>query len=211
MSSLPHFEYEKQFWDQGFQSIAGFDEVGRGPLAGPVVAAACILPREDEIPGIRDSKKLSKAQITEIYLLLTRHPQVHYALGFATPEEIDQINIRQASLLAMKRALGGLKIKPDILLVDGRDVFTQEIPSYPIIKGDMHCMSIAAASILAKYTRDELMRKVHSEYPMYQFDQHFGYPTTVHLASLKKWGPCEIHRMTFSPVKQEIEKRKQGI
>ncbi len=211
MLTLPHFDYEKRFWAKGYTCIAGCDEVGRGPLAGPVVAAACILPKEEVIPGIRDSKKLSKSQIAHLFECLTNHPLVIYALGLATPQEIDQINIRQASLLAMQRALENLPTQPDFLLVDGRDIFTDKIPSLPVIKGDLHCMSIAAASIVAKFTRDELMRKVHSEYPMYQFDQHFGYPTAAHLKNLSEWGPCAIHRTTFSPVRQEMERRKKGL
>jgi ribonuclease HII len=203
---LPDFSYEKKFSSEGFARIAGCDEVGRGPLAGPVVAAICIL-RDQAVEGVKDSKKLSKGQISAVFERLTTHPKVSYGIGFASPEEIDQINIRQASLLAMRRALESLPAEPDLILVDGRDIFTKEIPSIPIIKGDLVCMSIAAASIIAKFTRDELMRKIHSEYPMYQFNEHFGYPTKAHLNSLREWGPCKIHRTTFSPVRLEIERK----
>jgi ribonuclease HII len=165
------------------------------------------LPREETIEGIKDSKKLSKGQIAIVFEKLITNPKVCYGIGFASPEEIDEINIRQASLLAMRRALESLTSQPDLILVDGRDIFTKQIPSIPIIKGDLVCMSIAAASIIAKFTRDELMRKVHSEYPMYQFNEHFGYPTKAHLTHLKEWGPCKIHRTTFSPVRLEIERK----
>jgi ribonuclease HII len=199
--SSPLLEYEDALWQLGYESVAGVDEVGRGPLAGPVVACACILPKHIAISGITDSKSLSAKQRTELEMLLTSHPEVYFALGIITSEEIDRVNILQATLLAMREAVLALSKKPDYLLVDGRDVPNTEILARAVIRGDSLSQSIAAASIIAKVHRDAMMQEYHRQYPQYGFDKHKGYGTKLHLEAIAKYGITPIHRRSFAPCK----------
>lgn len=178
---------------------AGIDEAGRGPLAGPVVAAAVILPKNFELDGINDSKKLNNTKRLILYNKLIEELDC-YAIGIIEPQEIDKINILRASLKAMKIAVNNLEKSPDYLLVDGNHRIPMPIPQELIIKGDGKCTSIAAASIIAKVTRDRIMENYHNEYPQYNFTKHKGYPTKEHIEALKKFGACPIHRRSYSRV-----------
>jgi len=185
----------------GFENLVGVDEAGRGPLAGPVVACAVILPQYIRLKGVNDSKTLSKYERTKL-LPLILETSLDCSVGIAFHDEIDNINIRNASLLAMKRAVYGLEIKPDLCLIDGKDV-PQELlyPAIALVKGDSRSLSIAAASIVAKQVRDSIMEEMHNMFPMYGFDKHKGYPTELHRLMLKEFGPCKYHRITFNGVK----------
>lgn len=194
-------KYEKRARSDGYRQIAGLDEAGRGPLAGPVVAAACILPEKVFFPGVDDSKKLIPPIREELFSLLTGHSGVHFGVGVVDCEVIDSINILQATIQAMLEAVKNLTLLPDLLLVDGMDLPGSGIPVWKIVQGDSLSKSIAAASILAKVTRDKLMDKYHERWPEYQFNQHKGYGTPGHLEALEKFGPCPIHRKTFAPIK----------
>jgi len=184
-----------------YRLICGVDEAGRGPLAGPVVAAAAILPPNHGINGIRDSKKLSPRRREELAGLI-RERSVAWSVAFSSPFEIDQLNIFQATLLAMRRAVEGLSVSPSEVLVDGTHCPEWSIPSRAIVKGDSLIEVISAASILAKTARDHEMLKLHHTYPQYRFDKHKGYPTPEHLELLRKHGPCEIYRQSFGPVQR---------
>jgi ribonuclease HII len=188
--------------------VAGVDEAGRGPLAGPVVAAAVVLDDRRPIDGLKDSKALSAGQRAVLARRIRRSARA-FALGFATPAEVDAHNILRASLLAMERAVLGLALLPDLIRVDGRDVprFARNPQAYlaePVIRGDATVPCISAASILAKVCRDRLMRRLHRRYPGYGFDRNKGYPTPAHLAALEAFGPCEIHRASFAPVRRKL-------
>lgn len=199
-------KYEKKAKLQGFQKIAGVDEAGRGPLAGPVVAAACILPPRVKFIHLNDSKQLTAEQRLKLFKALTRSKNICYGIGIIDHLMIDMINILQASIQAMLQAIRQLQITPDLLLVDGmhlNDVI--DIPSWKIIEGDALSQSVAAASILAKVTRDRLMQQYHDEWPHYNFKQNKGYGTPEHLEALEKFGPCPIHRKTFAPVAKKEE------
>lgn len=193
--------FEEKAYLEGYQVIAGIDEAGRGPLAGPVVAAACILPRGLLIEGVNDSKKLTGKVRERLFNRLTGDPSIKYGVGIISPEEIDRINIYQATIQAMWQAVDQLSVSPDYLLIDGMALIHASIPCLKIIKGDQLSLSIAAASIIAKETRDRLMRSYHEQWPAYGFDQHKGYGTERHLEALDRHGPCPIHRYTFEPVK----------
>lgn len=186
--------YEKQYEAAGF--LCGIDEVGRGPLAGPVVAGAVILPKDCQILYLNDSKQLSEKKREELYEVITREA-VAYGLGFSTPERIDEINILQATYEAMREAISKLDVSPDILLNDAVTIPQVEIKQVPIIKGDAKSISIAAASIIAKVTRDRLMVQYADVYPEYDFASNKGYGSAAHIAALKKYGPTPIHRRTF--------------
>lgn len=190
--------------EKPFKNVAGVDEAGRGPLAGPVVAAACILPEKHSIQGIQDSKKLTPEERETVYKKLKKSKDVHWAIGVVSVEEIDRINILQASLVAMQIAVEKLSMKPDFILVDGLHTPKVNIPSKAVVKGDDLYLCISAASILAKVERDALMREFHKQWPEYGFDQHKGYATPQHLEALDKLGPCPIHRKSFSPVRQAL-------
>ena len=191
--------FEKEAWTLGFQNIAGVDEVGRGPLAGPVVSAAVILPRGKQILGLNDSKQVSDKKRKQLLLEIQTYA-VGIGIGMASVEEIDTLNIYQASRLAMTRAIGNLSIPCDYLCVDAMNL-DAEIPQKSIIKGDARSVSIAAASIVAKETRDQLMVEYAKEFPGYGFEKHVGYGTKEHLKALKKLGVTPIHRRSFAPVK----------
>lgn len=190
------FVYENTARVNGYQMICGIDEAGRGPLAGPVFAAAVILPENAVIEGINDSKKLSEKK-REILYDVIKETAISWSVGFATETEIDEINILQATFLAMKRACDGLSVRPDFALVDGNRMPHLGVETQLIIKGDALSASIAAASILAKVSRDRLMYEIDSIYPEYQFAKHKGYGTALHTKMLKKYGPCPVHRKKF--------------
>ncbi len=190
------FLYEKEAAQKGYSAVCGIDEAGRGPLAGPVFAAAVILPAEVEIPGLNDSKKLT-AKKREALFPLIQEKAVSWSVAFATESEIDEINILQATYLAMRRACEGLSIPADYALVDGNRMPPLSVPGETIIKGDGLSASIAAASVLAKVSRDRLMLELDSLYPEYQFAKHKGYGTALHVELLRKYGPCPIHRRSF--------------
>ncbi|HBC57987.1 MAG TPA: ribonuclease HII [Gammaproteobacteria bacterium] len=189
-----------QQWIAPHQLVAGVDEVGRGPIAGPVVAAAVILPLHCSIEGIKDSKLLSASKRESLYSQITTGA-LAWSVGRAEVEEIDKINILQATLLAMKRAVDSLSVVADVVLVDGNRCPEIESPCQAIIKGDTLVSSIAAASIVAKVTRDREMINLHAEFPEYGFDQHKGYGTKAHLNALQEFGPIGCHRRSFAPVK----------
>ncbi len=194
MSEL--WNYEHICYDEGFEIVCGIDEAGRGPLAGPVCAAAVVLPRDLEIEGLNDSKKLSDKRRRVLFDEITAQA-VTYGIAFATEQEIDEINILQATFLAMRRALAQLSIQPSIALIDGNRETDFGLPVRTIVKGDSLSANIAAASILAKVTRDDFMLEQAKLYPEYGFDIHKGYGTKAHYEALRKYGPCPIHRRTF--------------
>ena len=183
--------------------IAGVDEAGRGPLAGPVVAAAVILNGKNPIPGLQDSKSLTATQRERLSCMIQACAS-SYCIAQATVAEIDQLNILQATLLAMRRAVEGLHIKPTQVLVDGNRLPNLSIPAQAIVKGDATIAAISAASILAKVHRDQLCHELHAQYPDYGFAIHKGYPTATHIHALHKHGPCPAHRQSFAPVKKAI-------
>lgn len=195
--------YEKELYAQGIHLIAGVDEVGRGPLAGPVVAAAVILPKACKIPGLNDSKKIPKSKHKEIYEAVLQNA-IAIGIGIKDNQVIDQVNIYEATKLAMMEAIGQLEPQPQHLLIDAMKL-DLPIPQTSIIKGDANSLSIAAASIVAKVTRDQMMEEFDCEYPGYDFTQNAGYGTANHLAGLDKLGVTPIHRRSFEPVKSMCE------
>ncbi len=189
-------EYEKKTINKGFKYVCGVDEAGRGPLAGPVCAAAVILPEGHIIEGVNDSKKLSEKKREALFDVI-KSEALAYSIAFATVEEIESMNILNATMLAMKRAVDGLSVKADYALIDGNRLPPLDIPCEYVIKGDAKSMSIAAASILAKVSRDRLCYEYAEKYPEYGFDKHKGYGTKLHTEKIKEYGPCEIHRLSF--------------
>lgn len=196
--------YEKGAFSKGYRYVAGVDEAGRGPLAGPVVAAACILPTSFTIEGINDSKQLTFKQRDALYHMLRAYPGVMFGVGVVDEGMIDRMNILKASLYAMDLAIQSLSKEPDYLLVDGTYLPNSSIPGEAIVKGDSHSLSIGAASIIAKYERDRLMIEYHKQFPCYGFDQNKGYGTKAHLKALATHGPCPIHRKSFAPLKSFV-------
>lgn len=196
MSGIDMFFYENQLKGQGYKCICGVDEAGRGPLAGPVCAAAVILPEDVNIPGLNDSKKLSDKRRRELFPMI-KEQAVAYSIAFASEQEIDDINILQATFLAMQRAIDGLQVKADFALIDGNRQKDFGLPVCTVVGGDGLSASIAAASILAKVTRDDFMLELAKEYPQYGFEVHKGYGTKVHYEALARFGPSKVHRMTF--------------
>lgn len=190
------WEIEEEFKSQGFEIICGVDEAGRGPLAGRVYAAAVILPMNEQIPGLNDSKKLSDKKRRELFPVICDR-SLSYGIGFATEQEIDEINILQATFLAMERAMEQLKIRPDLALIDGNRQKDFGLPVKTIVKGDSRSANIAAASVLAKVSRDDWMISMAEKYPEYGFEIHKGYGTRAHYQALEAHGPCPIHRMSF--------------
>jgi ribonuclease HII len=195
--------FEKKATAKGYQKIAGIDEAGRGPLAGPVVSAAVILPPAFSVAGVIDSKKLSAKKRVQLYQEIYSQA-VSVGIGIIDPVEIDRINILQASLLAMSMATNNLRPQPGCLLIDGPFRIPSHLPQKPIAKGDSLSVSIAAASIVAKVTRDQLMERYHEYYPQFDFSRHKGYPTRAHKEAIRKFGYCPIHRRTFKGVKEYI-------
>ena len=196
MSEVNLWEIEKTWADRGFHAICGIDEAGRGPLAGPVCAAAVILPERLDIPGLNDSKKLTDKKRRELFPIIEEQA-LAYGIGWASQEEIDDINILQATFLAMSRAVEQLNIRPDLALVDGNRAPTLDLPVETVVKGDSLSASIAAASVLAKVSRDDVMLRMAEEYPGYGFEVHKGYGTKAHYEALRTFGPSPIHRRTF--------------
>lgn len=195
---------EQALQNQGFQHIAGVDEAGRGPLAGPVFAAACVISPEFYHPTVTDSKKLTPARRDALYGELTQSEHVHYGIGQASVEEIDSINILQATLLAMRRAVAALPVLPDYVLVDGVHLDLGSIPCEKVIRGDLLVYCIGGASILAKVARDRLMQTYHEQWSQYGFNRHKGYGTVAHLRAIEEHGPCPIHRRSFEPIKKYV-------
>lgn len=189
-------EYEQNALSKGYKAICGVDEAGRGPLAGPVCAAAVILPANTFIDGVNDSKKLSEKKREALFDVI-KETAVSYCIAYASVEEIEGINILNATMLAMKRAVEGLDVKTDYAMIDGNKMPQLDIDGETIIKGDAKSMSIACASILAKVSRDRLLYEYAKEYPQYQFDKHKGYGTAAHREAILKYGPCPYHRMSF--------------
>ena len=196
MSQVDMWQIERECFAEGFQIICGVDEAGRGPLAGPVCAAAVILPPELDIPGLNDSKKLTDKKRRELFPVI-KESALAYGIAFSSHEEIDQINILQATYLAMERAISQLSQKPDLALIDGNRAKDFGLPVKTVVHGDSLSASIAAASILAKVTRDDYMERMALEYPQYGFEVHKAYGTKAHYESLRQYGPSPIHRMTF--------------
>ena len=196
MSQQDMWKIEQSHFDRGVQLICGVDEAGRGPLAGPVCAAAVILPPNVEIPGLNDSKKLSDKKRRELYPVIMEKA-IAYGIAFADHKEIDEINILQATYLAMERSINQLEVKPELALIDGNRAKDFGIPVETVVHGDSLSASIAAASVLAKVTRDDYMLKMAEEYPGYDFEIHKGYGTKAHYAALTKLGASPIHRMSF--------------
>ena len=204
-SKMDLFEFEFKASHQGFKNIAGIDEVGRGPLAGPVVAAAVIFPFQVNIPGLNDSKKLSTKKREELFPKI-QEISVSYGVAVVGEKVIDKINILQAARLAMKQAVETLKITPGLLLIDGNQKIDSTLDQWAIVKGDSRSLSIAAASVLAKVTRDRIMDGYHKLYPQYEFNRHKGYGTRLHRNLIQEHGPCPIHRSTFKGVSEYIKR-----
>ena len=202
MSKAPHFGVERRLARDAFWPVAGIDEAGRGPLAGPVAAAAVILDPRKLPYGVDDSKRLSSEARDAFYAVILRDA-LAVSIAFASPGEIDAVNIRQATFAAMRRAAGGLSLRARFILIDGADTPPGlACGALAIVRGDASSLSIAAASIVAKVTRDRLMRRLATLYPHYGFDAHVGYGTPDHLAAIVRHGPCPFHRLSFSPFKQ---------
>lgn len=196
MSLENMWQIEDSFYSQGYQVICGVDEAGRGPLAGPVCAAAVILPKHLDIPGLTDSKKLTDKKRRELFPLIQERA-VAYGIGLASQEEIDEINILQATFLAMERALAQLQVRPDLALIDGNREREFGVPVQTVVKGDSLSANIAAASVLAKVTRDDLMMELAQQCPQYGFEIHKGYGTKAHYEALRQYGASPIHRKSF--------------
>ena len=196
MSNINLWEIENSLYAEGYQAICGVDEAGRGPLAGPVCAAAVILPKGLELPGLNDSKKLTDKKRRELFPII-KEQAIAYGIGFASHEEIDEINILQATYLAMERAIALLEGKADFAIIDGNRAKDFGLPVRTVVKGDSLSASIAAASVLAKVTRDDIMLEMAEKYPEYGFEVHKGYGTKAHYEALRAHGHSPIHRMTF--------------
>jgi ribonuclease HII len=199
---MPDLAHELALHAAGHALVAGVDEAGRGPLAGPVAAAAVVLPPGFACPGLDDSKKLSPAKREALFTALRAHPGLHWSLGLASVAEIESLNILRATHLAMARAVAGLPVAPDHCLIDGLPVPAFTRPHTALVKGDSRSLSIAAASIIAKVSRDRIMRALDRECPAYGFAKHQGYGTAQHLEALRLHGPCRHHRRSFQPVAQ---------
>lgn len=200
------YQFEEELYDAGFQTICGVDEAGRGPLAGPVVVAACILPPFLRIEGINDSKQLSQKKREELYKIIVKNA-LEYKIVFVDVEAVDDLNIYQATKKGMLEAIASLKQTPDHVLIDAMPLNELQMEHTSIIHGDARCASIAAASILAKVTRDNYMEKMDIKYPNYGFKKHKGYGTKLHIHALEKYGPCPIHRKTYAPVSKYYSKQ----
>lgn len=198
------FSRERALHARGFFLVAGVDEAGRGPLAGPVVAAAVVLPGDFALPGLDDSKKLSASRRETFFAVLTESPDIAWGAGIADPDEIDRVNILRATHLAMARALEALPRKPCHALVDGRPVRGLPVDHTAVVGGDGLSLSIAAASIVAKVTRDRIMADLDAAYPQYGFGRHKGYGVREHLLALQRHGPCPVHRRSFAPVARSL-------
>lgn len=208
MENIDNYEYEKKYWNMGFNNIAGVDEVGRGPLIGPVVTACVVLPHNFKLEGLTDSKKLSEKKRNEFCEYIKQNA-LAYSIGVVGPEEIDEINIYQASKKAMLLAIEDIrkKINVDYILTDAMPL-ELDIPSLSIVKGDLKSITISASSVIAKVTRDNMMYELDKKYPQYKFGSHKGYPTKKHIEAINKYGLIEGYRKTYGPVKELIERNK---
>jgi len=208
MENIDNYEYEKKYWNMGFNNIAGVDEVGRGPLIGPVVTACVVLPHNFKLEGLTDSKKLSEKKRNEFCEYIKQNA-LAYSIGVVGPEEIDEINIYQASKKAMLLAIEDIrkKINVDYVFTDAMPL-ELDIPSLSIVKGDLKSITISAASVIAKVTRDNMMYELDKKYPQYKFGSHKGYPTKKHIEAINKYGLIEGYRKTYRPVKELIERNK---
>jgi ribonuclease HII len=203
-------KWERELHSKGYRKIAGVDEAGRGPLAGPVVAASCVLPFGFLLEDLNDSKKLTRKRRKELFEELTHHPAVFFALGIVNVATIDCVNILQATFLAMQEAIQKLPNGCDYILFDGNQLPKVSLPHQGIVGGDGLSLSIAAASVIAKESRDRLMDQYHLQWPEYGFDQHKGYGTQKHLEALERFGPCEIHRRSFAPINSYLLEGKSA-
>ena len=208
MENIDNYEYEKKYWNMGFNNIAGVDEVGRGPLIGPVVTACVVLPHNFKLEGLTDSKKLSEKKRNEFCEYIKQNA-LAYSIGVVGPEEIDEINIYQASKKAMLLAIEDIrkKINVDYVFTDAMPL-ELDITSLSIVKGDLKSITISAASVIAKVTRDNMMYELDKKYPQYKFGSHKGYPTKKHIEAINKYGLIEGYRKTYGPVKELIERNK---
>lgn len=201
------YKYEKELWNKDIEFIGGVDEVGRGPLVGPVVTACVVLPKEFKLEGLTDSKKLTEKKREEYYEYIIKHA-TSYAVGECSPEEIDKYNILEATKIAMMRAINQVRkdINLEYVLIDGNMKFDMDLPYLSIVKGDAKSISIAAASVVAKVTRDRMLIELDKKYPMYGFKSHKGYPTKKHIEAIYKYGLIDGYRKTFKPVSDIVEK-----
>lgn len=204
MEEVDLYQYEKELWDNNINYVAGVDEVGRGPLVGPVVTACVILPHDFRLEGLTDSKKLSEKKREKFYSYIIEHA-LSVSIGMMDEKVIDEVNIYEATKLAMYQAINNSDIKPDHVLIDAMKLEDLEMPSTSIIKGDAKSISIAAASVVAKVTRDHMMIELDKQYPMYGFASHKGYPTKKHVEALKKYGVLDNYRKTFHPVDELVK------
>lgn len=210
MEKVDLYKYEKELWKQGIHLVAGMDEVGRGPLIGPVVTACVILPEDFVLEGLTDSKKLSEKKREEFYHYIMEHA-ISVGIGMMDEKVIDEVNIYEATKLAMYQAVEKSKVKPEHVLIDAMKLDKLEMPSTSIIKGDAKSISIAAASVIAKVTRDRMMIELDKKYPMYGFKSHKGYPTKKHIEAIKEYGLIDGYRKTFKPISEmvkELENQK---
>ena len=210
MEKVDLYQYEKELWKNGINLIAGMDEVGRGPLIGPVVTACVILPKDFVLEGLTDSKKLSEKKREEFYDYIMEHA-ISVGIGMMDEKVIDEVNIYEATKLAMYQAVEKSKVKPEHVLIDAMKLGKLEMPSTSIIKGDAKSISIAAASVIAKVTRDRMMIELDKKYPMYGFKSHKGYPTKKHIEAIKEYGLIDGYRKTFKPISEmvkELENQK---
>lgn len=210
MEKVDLYQYEKELWKNGINLIAGMDEVGRGPLIGPVVTACVILPKDFVLEGLTDSKKLSEKKREEFYDYIMEHA-INVGIGMMDEKVIDEVNIYEATKLAMYQAVEKSKVKPEHVLIDAMKLDKLEMPSTSIIKGDAKSISIAAASVIAKVTRDRMMIELDKKYPMYGFKSHKGYPTKKHIEAIKEYGLIDGYRKTFKPISEivkELENQK---
>lgn len=207
LASIDNMRYERKLKGEGYKYIAGVDEVGRGPLCGPVVTCACILPDNYSLPGLTDSKKLSEKKREELYEILIK--DCIYSIGIKDEKRIDEINIREATIEAMYEAINNLSAKPDYVLIDAMDLPKLDMEYNAMIKGDFKSASISAASIIAKVTRDRMMIELDKKYPEYGYAKHKGYPTKDHIEAVKKYGVKDFYRMTFAPINELVNKNNK--
>lgn len=207
--NIDNYKYEKELREKGISLIAGVDEVGRGPLVGPVVTACVILPENFQLDGLTDSKKISEKKRNEFFLKI-KEQALGIGIGIIDEKTIDEVNIYEATKIAMKQAIDNCPIKPEHVLIDAMPLDI-EIPSTSIIKGDLKSITISAASVIAKVTRDEMMYELDKKYPMYDFKSHKGYPTKKHLEAIDKYGIIKEHRKSYGPVKKYLEKKEGAL
>ena len=203
---IPTFLFENQAYELGYKSVVGIDEAGRGPLAGPVVAVACYIPPDVELEGIQDSKQLSQIARRDVYEKLIRHPKIVFAIGIIEAQVIDSTNILQATMQAMLLAVNNLSIKADYLIIDGNYFPRTTLPGLALVRGDERSLSVAAASIIAKETRDDIMIQHHKKWPSHGFDFNKGYATKEHIMAVKIHGATPIHRMSFEPIRSLVKR-----